>query len=219
MLTLSPHSGKYFSRLIVPSDIRHFLRRREIMKSLRCGSYRRATLLCATWEGHLAKLFITLRTNHQRMTQEQIEALVQHYLSTTLMECEEARLERGRVPDNELEGTWLALSDLLDGTVTQLADHDYTKVAPTVDELLTSRNLTLAKTSPAYRKLCRSIWSRNSASSRSRWTASTVTTWKKVIPSQHRTDMYPANLLRTCSRQLQRSPKRSRCTWTLRSPG
>ncbi|HET6675948.1 MAG TPA: DUF6538 domain-containing protein, partial [Nitrospiraceae bacterium] len=84
MTTLSPRSGKYFSRLVVPCDLRQVIGRREILKSLRCSSYRRATLLCARWEGHLAKLFITLRANREHMTEEQISAIVNHYLNTTL---------------------------------------------------------------------------------------------------------------------------------------
>lgn len=91
------------------------------------------------------------------MTQEQIEALVQEYLSTTLEKCEEERIDRGRVSEAELEATWLALSDLLDSTAMNLTEHDYRKIAPTVDELLSLHKLTLDKTSPAYKKLCRSV--------------------------------------------------------------
>jgi hypothetical protein len=91
------------------------------------------------------------------MTKEQIEALVQHYLTTTLDVFEDFRLEKGRVSDEESEGQWLVLSHLLDETVEQLNDHDYSKIGPIVDELLSTHNVTVAKTSPAYRKLCRSI--------------------------------------------------------------
>lgn len=157
MITHSARSDSYVSRVVVPSDLRHLLGRREILKSLRCASYRRARLLGARWEGNLAKLFILLRTHYQAMTQEQIDALVQEYLSTTLDQCEEARIARGRVSEDDQEATWLALSDLLDSTVMNLTEHDYRKIAPTVDELLASHKLTLSKTSPAYTKLCRSV--------------------------------------------------------------
>lgn len=157
MVTLSSRSDSYVSRVVVPSDLRHLVGRREILKSLRCSSYRRARLLGAQWEGNLAKLFTILRTHHQVMTQEQIDALVQEYLSTTLDRCEQERIDRGRMSEEEQEATWLALSDLLDSTVMNLTDHDYRRISPTVDELLASHKLTLAKTSPAYKKLCRSV--------------------------------------------------------------
>ena len=87
MTTQPVRSGRYFSRVVVPSDLRRIVGKREILKSLRCSSYRRARLLCARWEGHLAKLFITLRAQDQHMTQEPIDALVQHYLTRPTPEC------------------------------------------------------------------------------------------------------------------------------------
>ena len=157
MTTLSRRSGRYFSRLIVPSDLRQVIGRREILRSLRCSTYRRAKLLGARWEGRLARLFILLRAHRHYMTKEQIEALVQHYLTTTLDVFEDFRLEKGRVCDEDLEGQWLVLSHLLDETVDQLTDHNYTKIGTIVDELLSAHGLAVPKTSPAYKKLCRSI--------------------------------------------------------------
>jgi hypothetical protein len=158
MTTLSSRSGRYFSRVIVPSDLRQVLGRREILRSLRCSTYRRAKLVGARWEGRLARLFVILRAHRHYMTKEQIEALVQHYLTTTLDVFEDFRLEKGRVVSDEvLEGQWLVLSHLLDETVDQLTDHNYTKIGTIVDELLSAHGLAVPKTSPAYKKLCRSI--------------------------------------------------------------
>jgi hypothetical protein len=66
------------------------------------------------------------------MTQKQIEALVQLYLGTASKDYGDFNVERGRLSADEEKGTWLALSDRIDGTVSQLKDHDYSKVAPTV---------------------------------------------------------------------------------------
>ena len=97
MTTRSARSGRYFSRLLVPVDLRPLLGgRREILKSLRCSSYRHAKILGAKWEGRLAHLFVTLRSHRHHMNQEQITALLQHYLTTTLDGFEDFRLEKGK---------------------------------------------------------------------------------------------------------------------------
>jgi hypothetical protein len=68
-----------------------------------------------------------------------------------------SRTSGWRGQGEDLEGQWLVLSHLLYETVDQLTDHNYTKIGSIVDELLSTHNLTVAKTSPAYKKLSRSI--------------------------------------------------------------
>lgn len=145
--------GRYYSRLLVPVDLRPLLQRSEIRKSLRTSSYRDAKLLAAQWEGRLANLFDTLRRNGHTMNVDQIKRLAQQYLDASLEECEEAHLD-STPNDDESEALSLALTDALDETACQLATNDFTKIAPEVDSLLSSRKLQLAKTSDAYRRLC-----------------------------------------------------------------
>jgi hypothetical protein len=67
-----------------------------MLKSLQCSTYRHARILGATWEVRLARRFAILRVHRHRMTKEQINARVQHYLTTTLDGFEDFRLEKGR---------------------------------------------------------------------------------------------------------------------------
>ncbi len=91
------------------------------------------------------------------MTASQIDALVQHYLTTTLELFETDRVEQGRTTDEEGEGRWLVLSDSIDGTVEQLTNCDYRTVKPTLEGLLKEHGLKLQETTPAYKRLCRAL--------------------------------------------------------------
>ena len=104
MLTRSSKSSTYFSRLIVSLYLRPLVGRREIRKILQCADYRRAKVCGAAREAHLAQLFAKLRRSHSHMTTSQIDALVQHYLTTTLELFEAERLEKPATTDEEDEG-------------------------------------------------------------------------------------------------------------------
>lgn len=150
-------SPSYYARILVPVDLRAMLRRREVVRSLGTGVYREAQTRAGVWGGQVARLFIHLREVGSSMTMEQINILVQHYLATSLEECEEGRLESNSGDDDERDAIGLVLSDLLEETTYHLMDNNFTKVSPIADELLAQHKVSLAKDSPSYRRLCREL--------------------------------------------------------------
>ncbi|MDP9132489.1 MAG: hypothetical protein M3M98_05065, partial [Nitrospirota bacterium] len=91
------------------------------------------------------------------MTPSQIDALVQHYLTTTLEAFESERLEGPATTDEEDEGRWIVLSDLIDGTVEELNSRNYRTVKPVLEGLLKEHGLKVQETAPAYKRLCRAL--------------------------------------------------------------
>ncbi len=152
MGTIFLRNGRYYSRLFVPADLRLFLHRREIKKSLGT-SYRDAKILSARWEGRLAYLFHHLRQHGVAMTLDQIKKLVQHYINTSLEEEEEALLASNGHDDDDLP----PYSDFLEEAVNQLRRNDFRQIQHEADELLKTHKRTLPKTSDAYRRLCREL--------------------------------------------------------------
>lgn len=147
----------YYSRLVVPVDLRAILARRELWRCLYTASYRDARTKAALWEGRLARLFLYLRQNHQRMKIEQIKRLVQQYVSSTLEACEDDRAARV-VDDDERDALGLHLTDQLEETHFLLLGNTVdSRTAEKADALLEANKIMLPKDSPAYRRLCREL--------------------------------------------------------------
>ena len=64
----------YYSRIVVPSKLRQFIPRREIVKSLFAHTYSIARLRCAEWEARLYGLFESLKTRGQELSGREFEA-------------------------------------------------------------------------------------------------------------------------------------------------
>ena len=127
----------YYSRLLVPLDLRPFLdSRREIGRNLRTSNYRDAKLRAARWEGRIALLFGQLRQQGTSMKLDQIKRLVQHYLDASLEEAEKGRLNGNLSDDAEQETTELAITDLLEATQEQLRRSNFKKIEDESEKLL-----------------------------------------------------------------------------------
>jgi hypothetical protein len=90
------------------------------------------------------------------MTTEQINQLVQQYLSSSLEAGEEERLTR-TVDDDEREGISLALTDALEQTEGELVSNDFSRITATADELLDAHGFTVPKDSIEYRRFCKEL--------------------------------------------------------------
>lgn len=148
--------SRYYSRLLVPVVLRGIFGRREIVRSLGTPAYTDACIKARVWEGRLAVLFAFLKEHRERMTTKEIEGLIQHYLCSTLHECEEERATR-TVSDDEREAIGLALTDLLEKSHGELITHDYRRISQTADDLLETHEYTLNKNSEEYQRLCRGL--------------------------------------------------------------
>jgi len=90
------------------------------------------------------------------MTPEEIHALTQRWLSEQLEAAEDKRRSRD-VGDDERNAIGMALSDVFEETHYALIGNDFTRIAPEVDELLSTNRRTVPKDSDAYRRLCREL--------------------------------------------------------------
>ncbi len=70
------------------------------------AAYSDACIKARVWEGRLAVLFAFLKEHRERMTSKETEGLIDHYLSSTLRECEDDRATRD-VSDDEREAIGL----------------------------------------------------------------------------------------------------------------
>ena len=147
---------RWYSRFIIPNNLRPFLRRREILKSLGNVSYSEASLRAAVWEGRIASLLLRVRRHRDIMNREVIQKLAQQWLAETLEAVEENCLSVSP-SDDEREALDLALSDALEATEYQLLNNDFSKIEGEADELLHAHGHTLLKETEAYRRLCREL--------------------------------------------------------------
>ena len=90
------------------------------------------------------------------MTPDQIKILVQHYVSSSLKECEESRARR-TVHGEEREAISCALTDALGETQSQLLRNDYSTMREVADELLQAHQLPVTNASPEYLTFCREL--------------------------------------------------------------
>ena len=58
----------YYSRIVVPSSLRHIVPRREVVKSLHVQTYSAARLRCAEWEARVYLLLLTLGNRGQELS-------------------------------------------------------------------------------------------------------------------------------------------------------
>ncbi|MBX3327521.1 MAG: site-specific integrase [Nitrospira sp.] len=150
--------GRYYSRVLVPVNLRPLVGRVEIRKSLRVKGYSTAKLLAGRWEGRIAHLFATLHTRGMAMTLEQIKRLVQTYITEELESQETWRMSFPNGQDDDQRDTMdLVLTDRLAETTGQLQRNDYKAIAKKADDLLQRHRRTLAKSSEAYHRLCREL--------------------------------------------------------------
>ena len=64
----------YYSRIVVPSSLRHIVPRREVVKSLQVQAYPSARLRCAQWEARIFGLFAALETRGQEFSGKEFDA-------------------------------------------------------------------------------------------------------------------------------------------------
>lgn len=125
---LKKRGGVYASRVQVPKSVQSYVRRVEVVRSLRTTDRPTAKLRASQWEGHLSALFQRLRREAGQLDREQIDALVAEYLAAELHEVD-GRLSMGEGyaitaagPDPSL--TAGLLSDRAESLSGELANND-----------------------------------------------------------------------------------------------
>ena len=156
---LHPKRKTYYDRSLVPRRLQpYFKGRQQLWRSLRTEDKDEATLRSAQWTARIHRLFMTLKKQGDRMTDEQREALVAHWLEVELDEAEDARTLNGYASDNYREGVWHVLSDLGDAAHEALVTNNWRKMEREADALLQSAGLTsLDHEGAEFGRLCRRL--------------------------------------------------------------
>ena len=105
-------------------------------RSLKTVDKDEAQARSAAWESRLRCLFLALRRHGDRMTNEQREALVTHWLEVELDEAEDARTLAGPISDEYREDVWHLLSDQGDAAHEALVTNNWQTVEREADALL-----------------------------------------------------------------------------------
>lgn len=143
----------YYARVIVPTDLRAILLRREIRQSLKTDSRRQAGVLAGKFAGNVSELFKAVRGGDMPVTKADVNALVSRYLNRELDGWEEEHVNGRLAGDRDTVGSILA--DRLEDVTTQLVNADYRKVKRLAVSLLAETRLPgLTITSPDFPRLC-----------------------------------------------------------------
>ncbi len=156
---LHPKRKTYYHRSVVPRRLQPYFKGREqLWRSLKTEDKDEATLKSAQWTARIQRLFLTLKKQGDRMTNEQREALVSHWLEVELDEAEDARTLAGSLSDDYREGIWHVLSDQLDEAHEALVTNNWRKVEREADALLQAAGLPAFDHEGAeFGRLCRRL--------------------------------------------------------------
>jgi integrase len=156
---LHPTRRVYYRRVSIPKRLRPWFQNRvEVWRSLKTADKDQASLRAAHFDAATQRLFVTLKRHGGRMTTEQIEALVRHWLELELDEAEDARTLGGPVTDDYREGVYHVLSDQFDEAHEALVTNNYRKVEHEADALLKAAGLpALDHAGADFGRLCRRL--------------------------------------------------------------
>ena len=88
-------------RSYIPKELRNLLNgRREVWRSLFCMDKDEARLRAADWDNRTQRVYMTLRKQGNRMTEDERDALVSAWLDAELENAEDCRATAGRMSDN-----------------------------------------------------------------------------------------------------------------------
>lgn len=149
----------FYSRSTIPRRIRSFFKgRREVWRSLRTTDKELAHVRAVRWHASGRQLFLTLKRYGGRMTQEEIETLVQRWLDTVLNEADHDQLMAGPLSDQQYidrDGDLTGYQDIL---LERLRGNELERMTEEADQLLKSAGLpALDHDSLAFKQLCRRL--------------------------------------------------------------
>jgi integrase len=163
----------WYSRFIIPADLRAVLSRREIQKSLGTAAYSEASLRAAVWEGRIASLLLRLRHHRDLMSPDQIKSLIREYITTRLEEWEEAwysgerpacetmsvsRDEDGEPSPNQWQEDVAVFSQgTVEDTAQALKHNALETAAPLIEDFSRRYGLTLEPGTALYRRTAREL--------------------------------------------------------------
>jgi hypothetical protein len=142
---LVKRNGIYYFRTWIPEDLKLYIRRREICKSLRTKSYQLATSYAKALIYNLETVFMQIRSG--MLTDDQIQKVIKDHLTRTLKGFEAVRNmgvltyapKGGKLPANESErqqSSIAVLQQSIEHYSRQLFNNDFSEVEKYVDRLI-----------------------------------------------------------------------------------
>ena len=154
-----PKRKTFYHRSHIPHRLQpYFKGRQQLWRSLKTEDKDEAILRSAQWMARIRQLFLTLKKRGDRMTEEQREALVAHWLERELDYAEDCRVLAGRVSDAHRESQLDGLSIMEEEAIEALLANDYRKIEKDADALLKSAGLPpLDHNGAEFGRLCRRL--------------------------------------------------------------
>jgi integrase len=156
---LHPKRKSYYHRSYVPTVLRQLLHDRfEVWRSLDTADKDEASVRAAQWEARIKRLFVTLKKEGHRMTQGQIDQLVNHWLDSALEESDDSRLVHGPYNEDQRDMAYDLLVDQLEESADALESFNLRKVEKEADGLLKAAGLpALDHDGADFGRLCRQL--------------------------------------------------------------
>ena len=150
----------YYFRYTLPPDIAEVVNKRELRYALQTGYIRKAKI-----QAH--KLITSVNVFVQKVRQErhiimklseiQIQSLLDQHLRQSLNDDEERRLLANRIDRDDLDDELETISFIKADLKEELALNDYEGISSHVDDFLNEHKVKLDKKSENYKKLCREL--------------------------------------------------------------
>ena len=153
-----PDRQSWYYRTYIPKELWPLLHgRREVWRSLFCIDKDEARLRAADWNNRTQRVYMTLRKQGDRMTEDQRDTLVAAWLDAELEYAEDCRATAGRMSESKVEAQLEGLSIMQEEAAEALSDNDYRRVEHTAHELLKTAGVTLDSDSADFGRLCRKL--------------------------------------------------------------
>ena len=150
----------YYFRYTLPPDISKVVGKRGLRYSLKTGYIKHAERKARRLAGTVEEFISEIRQEPpvlMKLSEAQIQSLLDQYLRKTLNEDEERRLSASRIDPDDLDDELEVISFLQSDLREELALNDYQSIGLSVDDLLKKHKVKLDKKSKNYKILCREL--------------------------------------------------------------
>jgi integrase len=150
----------YYFRYTLPPDISKVVGKRGLRYSLKTGYIKQAERKARRLAGTVEEFISEIRQEPpiiMKLSEAQIQSLLDQYLRKALIDDEERRLSASRIDPDELDDELEVISFIQSDLREELALNDYQSIGSSVDDLLEKHKVKLNKKSKNYKILCREL--------------------------------------------------------------
>jgi len=150
----------YYFRYTLPPDISKVVGKRGLRYSLKTGYIKQAERKARRLAGTVEEFISEIRQGPpivMKLSEAQIQSLLDQYLRKALIDDEERRLSASRIDPDELDDELEVISFIQSDLREELALNDYQSIGSSVDDLLEKHKVKLNKKSKNYKILCREL--------------------------------------------------------------